>query len=134
MKTSNFSTHTKHRFPNPVSISRFSPQDYDGRIYLDLAPSAELLSFYKKTQDVRKFRDAYNLQLSKLDPAKVVADLGNDAILLCFEDRNAFCHRRLVADWFYSKLGVLVSEFIPPKAIQPSCKHIMIDNDWRLPS
>jgi hypothetical protein len=133
MKTSNFSAHAKYNFPNPVSISRFPPQDFEGREYLDLAPSPELLDFYKRTQDHNRFKAAFNLHLEKLDPAKVVSDLGNDAILLCFEDRNAFCHRRLVADWIYSKLGILVSEFIPPKTIQPSCKAQWIDNDWRLP-
>jgi hypothetical protein len=48
--------------------------------------------------------------LSKLDPARVYSDLGEDAVLLCWERPGAFCHRRLVAEWFEENLGVLVPE------------------------
>jgi uncharacterized protein (DUF488 family) len=48
--------------------------------------------------------------LSKLDHARVYADLGEDAVLLCWERPSAFCHRRLVAEWFEDKLGVSVPE------------------------
>ena len=47
--------------------------------------------------------------LSKLDPATVYADLGEDAVLLCWEENSgAFCHRRRVAEWLGETLGVLV--------------------------
>lgn len=48
--------------------------------------------------------------LSKLDPGEVYAELGDDAILLCWERPGAFCHRQLVAGWFEEKLGASVPE------------------------
>jgi len=36
--------------------------------------------------------------------------LGEDAILLCWENSGVFCHRRLVAEWFEEELGVSVPE------------------------
>ena len=37
-------------------------------------------------------------------------ELGEDAVLLCYEEPGQFWHRRLVAEWFKLKLGVTVSE------------------------
>ena len=53
----------------------------------------------------------YREILSKLDPQKVANDLGPDAILLCFEKFNDRCHRRLVAEWFETSLGIIIPEF-----------------------
>jgi hypothetical protein len=48
--------------------------------------------------------------LAKLDPAKVSADLGPDAILLCWEAPGQECHRRLVAEWLEKNLNIKVPE------------------------
>jgi uncharacterized protein (DUF488 family) len=48
--------------------------------------------------------------LSKLDPQKVFSDLGQDAILLCWEKPGEDCHRRLVAEWLEGLLGIKVPE------------------------
>jgi len=53
--------------------------------------------------------------LCKLDAAKVVEDLGSDAVLLCWEAPGKFCHRRLVAAWLEEALGIEVPEYPPPK-------------------
>jgi uncharacterized protein (DUF488 family) len=52
--------------------------------------------------------------LDKLDPQKVFDDLGEDAILLCWEAPCQFCHRRLVAEWLEKHLGVNVPELQEP--------------------
>lgn len=49
--------------------------------------------------------------LDSLDPAKVLQDLGEDAILLCREKAGEFCHRRLVTAWLEESLGIEVPEW-----------------------
>ena len=52
--------------------------------------------------------------LDKLDPMKVIRDLGDDNfIILCWEPPGEFCHRRVVAAWLRKHTGVLIEEFIP---------------------
>jgi uncharacterized protein (DUF488 family) len=49
--------------------------------------------------------------LGKLDPAKVLDDLGGGAILMCWEKPGEDCHRRLVAEWLEKHLSIKVPEF-----------------------
>jgi hypothetical protein len=44
------------------------------------------------------------------DLGTVAADLGSDAIPLCWESFNVRCYRRLVAEWLEEKLGIVVPE------------------------
>lgn len=44
-------------------------------------------------------------------PDRVVEFLGADAILLCWEPAGQFCHRRLVAEWLETSLGIVVPEW-----------------------
>jgi DNA-directed RNA polymerase subunit N (RpoN/RPB10) len=48
--------------------------------------------------------------LDKLDPAKVLSDLGDEAILLCWEKTREECHRRLVAEWLEKNLDIKIPE------------------------
>jgi len=110
MQTSHFSRSGSD--PKAVAISRSQPQGWTGRVYEPLAPSWRLVQEAKsgaidEDEYIRRYREEV---LSKLDPARVYADIGEDAILLCWERPGAFCHRRLVAEWFEEKLGVLVPE------------------------
>jgi hypothetical protein len=54
----------------------------------------------------------YAKVLSRLDPQEVFEDLGEDAVLLCWEKSGTFCHRRMVADWFKDQLNIQVDELI----------------------
>jgi hypothetical protein len=110
MKTSNFSRTGAD--PRAVAISRTRPKGWTGRVYEPLAPPWRLVQAAKsgeidEAEYTRSFREEV---LSKLDPGQVFADLGEDAVLLCWERAGAFCHRRLVAEWFEETLGVLVPE------------------------
>ncbi len=110
MQTSNFARSGSH--PRAVAISRTQPRGWTGRVYEPLAPSWRLLAAAKsgaidEDEYIRRYRAEI---LSKLDPAGVYADLGEDAVLLCWERSGAFCHRRLVAEWLEEELGVLVPE------------------------
>lgn len=81
------------------------PAGVQSRDYLDLAPAAASLKM-----DEDAYHDHFAAILHRLDPAKVFADLGPNAVLLCFEPHGEMCHRRLVAEWFEANLGVTVPE------------------------
>jgi hypothetical protein len=44
-------------------------------------------------------------------PDEVVDEVGNDAILLCWCPPQTKCHRRLVADWIETELGLYIPEY-----------------------
>lgn len=90
---------------NLVAICLYPPKWYTGRTYSALAPTKEMLKMNEAT-----YRKEYQKILDKLDPSKVYKDLGEDAILLCWEKPGEFCHRRLAAEWLENHLGVTVPE------------------------
>jgi hypothetical protein len=109
VKTSNFSRISRHPddFKNSVSIALSAPKWYHGRRYPALAPRPKMLKLNEAT-----YRVEYQKILDKLDPQKVFDDLGEDAILLCWEAPGKFCHRRLVAAWLEKHLGITVPELV----------------------
>ena len=52
----------------------------------------------------------YSEVLNVLDPHQVYEELGENAVLLCWEKSGKFCHRHLVAEWFQKELGIEVNE------------------------
>jgi len=111
MKTSYFANKTAASDPQAFSISRWPPRWWGSRRrYIALAPSADLLKRSKAGLPWLDYVEEYKrVVLANLDPAKVYADL-SDAILLCWERPGEDCHRRLVAEWIESSLGVKVPE------------------------
>lgn len=108
MNTSYFA---KYKGPNSVAICQGVPKWYKGLSYRDLAPSWDMLLEYRTTKNEERFRRRYKEEiLSNLNPQKVLEDLGEDAVLLCWEGANDFCHRRVVAEWLQEKLGLEVKE------------------------
>ena len=92
-----------------VSIAFHSPGAYRGRSYPALAPRRAMLKMDEAT-----YRVEYQKILDHLDPRQVFNDLGEDAILLCWEAPGKFCHRRLVAEWLEEHLGRPVLELREP--------------------
>jgi uncharacterized protein (DUF488 family) len=45
------------------------------------------------------FDAAYRALLARLDPRLVARELGDGAVLLCWESDPALCHRTAVAEW-----------------------------------
>lgn len=84
----------------------------DARHYRKLCPGWSLVKDYKKKVISRQnYIEIYQEDiLDKLDPEKTYQDLGEDAVILCWEKPKAFCHRRLIADWFYDRLQIKVNE------------------------
>lgn len=106
MKTTNFTTARNLKQDNIVSIALKSAQEFHGHEYKKLAPPWWILSAYRMDHDKTKYTPDYQLHvLDKLDAKQVYLELGEDAILCCYERKGVFCHRRLVADWFYQELG-----------------------------
>ena len=87
---------------NLVGISRSIPGYLKGRIkaYKPLCPPWQLISSYKDNKiDRLQYEEEYrNTVLNKLDPHQVYQDLGHDAVLLCWEQPDKFCHKHIAAD------------------------------------
>ncbi len=112
MKTSYFSKSGSH--PNAVSIAGKSPDWYYGTEYKVLAPKWWFYANYKNSdqteEDEQAYIDAYKEEvLGKLDPHEVHKLLGDDAVLLCWESSEKFCHRHIVAEWFKAH-GIEIEE------------------------
>jgi uncharacterized protein (DUF488 family) len=109
MQTSYFAKSANHE--KAVSIAGKAPDWYIGRSYKMLAPKIWFFKKYKEDGDEKFYIEQYQKEvLDKLDARKVYDELGEDAVLLCWEKSGKFCHRILVAKWFKSKLNVDVLE------------------------
>ena len=95
-----------------VSISRKPPEGFKVKIYKPLCPSWDLVMTYKKGNITKEqYAERYYLEiLNNLDAEKTYQELGEDAILLCYEASLKFCHRHIVAKWLMDKLGVIITE------------------------
>lgn len=108
--TSSF--HLRGRDPRAVSIANTS-RWYNVARYLPLVPPWKLVRASRAGKiDPAEFDRLYLQQLRKLDPRRVIAELGDGAILLCWEEHPDDCHRRIVADWLLTELGIVVEELV----------------------
>ncbi len=105
MTTSNYKI--AGHLPTAVGISQGTPRGWKGRRCKALAPPWALV----KELDPERFNKLYGEQLDKLDPAVIAAELGPDAILLCWEKPGDYCHRSIVAAWLKKHLGIQVPEY-----------------------
>ena len=108
MNTSYFN---KYRGGNGVSICLKPPYWYKGRRCDELAPPYWLLIEYKKNRNKKNYIEVYYREvLDKLNPQEIYDKLGENAVLLCWENPSDFCHRRLIAEWLEWELGVQINE------------------------
>jgi hypothetical protein len=107
--TSNFKI--AGHLPQAVAISLGVPRGWKGARCTVLAPPRPLI----KIMDPATFIPLYRSQvLDRLDPHKIIQDLGrDDFVMLCWEPPGKFCHRQVVAVWFQKELGLVVEEFNP---------------------
>ena len=105
------SYYAKYRGPNGVSIAGYAPKGWKGREYKKLAPKVWFFKKYKEDGDEAFYREQYQKEvLDHLDPAEVYKELGDDAVILCYEKFGSFCHRHIVAEWLQKHLGVNITE------------------------
>jgi len=103
----------------PVRITVGRPRNIRYKVdaeLLDFAPFGELFAI----DDLRLFTQLYVRKVESLgrDPMEQIVELDaqmgcHGLVLLCFEDlrkREAWCHRRVLAEWLESKYGVEVPE------------------------
>lgn len=95
-----------------VSIARFN-KFWNGEEYKKLVPPAEII----KIEDEELYTELYYEKvLNNLSPKQVYEELGDNAVLLCYEkwtdieNDKTFCHRRIVAKWLENNLGIRVEE------------------------
>jgi hypothetical protein len=94
-----------------VAISRGVPRGWLGRRYLHLAPPRNLIRMTEPERFIKLYRAEI---LDRLDPSKVIQDLGgDDLVMVCWEPPGEFCHRQVVAAWLKKELGLEVLEFNP---------------------
>ncbi len=94
MQTSNFARSGSH--PKAVAISRSQPHGWTGRVFEPLAPSWRLVQAAKSGAiDEDEYTRRYRAEvLSKLDPATVYADPGDEA----------FTGMRKLATYLFAKM------------------------------
>lgn len=109
MYTSYFAKSTHH--PKAVCIAIRRPSFFKRRSYPKLAPKQWILKKYKKDGDEKSYKEQYCKHvLDKLNPAEVYKELGEDAVLVCWEGPTKFCHRHIVAEWLSHHLNITITE------------------------
>lgn len=109
MKTSNYSKSGND--PNAVSIAAKAPEWYNGREYKKLAPKYWFFKKYKEDGDQDFYVvQYYNEVLKHLDPKEVYKELGENAIILCWESADKFCHRHIVSAWLEHEIDINIDE------------------------
>jgi len=102
--------------PKAISISAKAPDYFIGKRYVDLAPTWDMINQHKNhiishEQYTERYLDLL-INIRKLDPFKVVEDLQDGAIMLCYEKPTDFCHRHIVAKWITDNTGIKVVELL----------------------
>ena len=79
----------------------------------DVSKLKEYVEFRKQIED-EYIRSYYDTRLKHLDVKELLYILsekfGNNIILLCHEQLDEFCHRRLIADYIELKTGIYIPE------------------------
>ena len=127
MRTTYFwkATHEPEPGVRYVSISRQNLRGAENmEKYHALMPDWKLINLahemgYSK-ECFEVYRKEYFDQLKNLDAEKVYQEL-QDCVLVCFESPKdivsgkKFCHRRMVAGWIETELGIVVPEEVREK-------------------
>lgn len=97
----------------PISIARGTPKFAEPiDKYAPLMPTWELINLYKNTGDVEQYTKIYNSVilgwLTQEQTYNELVEITNNrpAILLCWENRDKFCHRHLVSTWLKEKYEI----------------------------
>ena len=88
-----------------ISIALYPPHGASFLTYHNLTPTRDILRRYKENGDISEYTRNYKKQvLGKLTQEGVYDSLeqfgnGKNVYLVCYEGKNKFCHRHLVANW-----------------------------------
>lgn len=121
MFTSYYAKHANNR--NAVAISIRPPTWYVGKTYPLLAPTWDLVKgIHSGRISEAEYTQEYMSLIKRrgVSPYKILSNLGEDAILLCYELPTEFCHRHIIAAWMEATLGISIPElstYRPPSAL-----------------
>ena len=100
----------KYKGDKGVSIARSTPKWWKGDCYKTLAPSVELLKWWKSLAKEEQTAAGYIVKytqrfleetLNPLEPfINDIYESLDGKVLLCYEKSEDFCHREIVAQWF----------------------------------
>lgn len=99
-----------------VSISYIRPRDFNGMHIQSFAPTKDLFEDYKNGLSPEDYETRFREQINKLSDIysffKLMAKQaqGRDILLLCYEKKNAFCHRHILSDIIYERYGYRIKE------------------------
>jgi hypothetical protein len=123
MKTSYFAVNATN--PKSIAVCRYIKDwvymaGFDGPILMEVAPPWKIVRAYREGRLSREeYSEDYLAFLNKIAyPKRLIASIPDDAILLCYEAPNQFCHRRLLAKWIEEKSGIAVPEWKTKKQEQ----------------
>ena len=91
----------------PIAICAGPPRWYKGRVMSCLAPTRPMIKM-----GPAQYIPLYEGILARLNPEDVLKEIGNNAILLCWESSGEFCHRRMVARWLEENCDIEVPELM----------------------
>ena len=105
-----------------LSISRTKPEFAKSCIDIpQLFPSNKILWDHKKGKiDEMEYTAKYLDQLNELGVDRIIKMIqifGDNAVLLCWESPEKFCHRHILADYINKNSGIIVEEFGKEKEI-----------------
>ena len=79
----------------------------------DVSKIEEYIEYRRQIED-EYIESFYNIRLKNLDVRELLYELedrfGKDIILLCHENIDEFCHRRLLADYIEIETGIYIPE------------------------
>lgn len=99
-----------------VSISLTRPREFNGMHIVSLAPTRQLLDDYHNGLTPEEYEPRYREQISKLNDIHALFEImakqakGRDILLLCYEKKNAFCHRHILSDIIFERYGYRIEE------------------------
>lgn len=107
-------------FNNLIAISGWIPNFYqklmqtDKRLSrcIELAPKKDWFFKWKNGEidNDQYVKLYYETVLNKINAQELYNKLGDDAVLLCYESPEKFCHRHLVANYFKEKINIEIKE------------------------
>ena len=99
----------------PVSIAHSQPPGFLFNTDHLLQPHRDMVANLKSGKlSEELYRYQYiSLLNSRLSAKLYLIDASfKNSVLLCWEKPEAFCHRRIFAEWYYQKTGFIVPELV----------------------
>lgn len=94
-----------NKYPNPIAISKWLPKEININRIIELAPSEELLKWYKEHINDKNVEQIYennyrlSLSMKKITSQWIVdkcKEFRDEVTLLCYEKPDKFCHRHII--------------------------------------